>query len=77
MPTAPGTPARTTATSRSLFEQARERLAPGGRFYVLLSSDSDLEFLRALIARAGFRARIIEERSIFIETFILYELRAQ
>jgi len=27
---------------RALFEQARTRLAPGGRFYLLLSSDSDL-----------------------------------
>ena len=61
----------------SLFDQARERLAPGGRFYLLLSSDSDVEFLGALIERARFRARMVEQYSIFIETFILYELRAQ
>jgi len=61
----------------ALFDQARERLTPGGRLYVLLSSDSDLDFLRTLIARAGFRARIVEERSIFIESLILYELRTQ
>jgi release factor glutamine methyltransferase len=60
----------------SLFDQARERLAPGGRFYVLLSSDSDLEYLGALMERARFRARVIEERSIYVESFILYELRA-
>src|SRR5437660_10260579 len=41
----------------ALFEQARERLAPGGRFYVLLSSDSDLDYLGALMERARFRAR--------------------
>ena len=61
----------------ALFDQARERLAPGGLLYVLLSSDSDLEFMRSLIARARLRARIVEERSIFIERLILYELRAQ
>jgi release factor glutamine methyltransferase len=60
----------------SLFDQAHDRLAPGGRFYLLLSSDSDVEFLGALIERARFRARMVEQYSIFIETFILYELRA-
>jgi len=60
----------------SLFDQARERLSPGGRLYVLLSSDSDLNVLGALIARAGFRARLVAERSILFESFILYELRA-
>jgi methylase of polypeptide subunit release factors len=60
----------------ALFEQARERLAPGGSVYVLLSSDSDLDLLGALIARAGFRMRLVEERSILIESFVLYELRA-
>ena len=60
----------------ALFEQARERLAPGGRFYVLLSSDSDLDYLGALMERARFRARVVEERSIYVESFILYELRA-
>jgi hypothetical protein len=29
-----------------------------------------------LIARAGFRARLVEERSILIESLVLYELRA-
>ena len=59
-----------------LFEQARERLTPDGCLYVLLSSDSDLNVLGALIARAGFRARLVAERSIIFESFILYELRA-
>ena len=59
----------------ALFEQARERLKAGGCLYVLLSSDSDLNLLGALVDRAGFRARLVAERSIFIETFILYELR--
>jgi release factor glutamine methyltransferase len=58
------------------FDQARERLAPGGRVYILVSSDSDLNLLGALIARARFQARLVAERSIFIESLIIYELRA-
>ncbi len=60
----------------ALFQQARERLAPGGRLYVLLSSDSDLEHLGRLMEQAGFRARLVGERSIVIESFVLYELQA-
>jgi release factor glutamine methyltransferase len=59
----------------SLFDQARERLAPDGSFYILLSSDSDLVLLGGLIKRAGFRARRAAERSFLIESFIVYELR--
>lgn len=61
----------------AMFDQARERLAPGGKFYVLLSSDSDLEFLHSLIVRAQFRARILEEHSIFVERLVIYELSTQ
>lgn len=60
-----------------LFEQARERLAPGGCMYVLFSSDSDLDLMGTLARRAGFRARLIGKRSILIEHFLLYELTAQ
>lgn len=60
---------------KALFEQARERLAPGGVMYLLLSSDSDLELLGHLIHQAHFSARPVGEQSIFIEDFILYELR--
>lgn len=59
----------------ALFEQARERLAIDGCMYLLLSTDSDLEALGTLIKTAGFEARMVEERSILIESFILYELR--
>jgi release factor glutamine methyltransferase len=59
----------------ALFDQARERLAPGGVVYLLLSSDSDLTLLGELIHRAHFTARLISKHSIFIEDFILYELR--
>jgi methylase of polypeptide subunit release factors len=60
----------------ALFDQARERLAPGGVVYLLLSSDSDLTLLGELIHRAHFTARLISKHSIFIEDFILYELRS-
>jgi release factor glutamine methyltransferase len=57
-----------------LFAQARERLKPGGRVYVLLSSDSDLGLLGRLISEAGFRSKLVGERSIVFESFILFEL---
>ena len=58
-----------------LFEQARERLAEDGCVYILLSSDSDLDLFGALIAEAGFAARLVAERSIMIETLLIYELQ--
>jgi release factor glutamine methyltransferase len=60
----------------ALFDQSRERLKPGGRVYVMVSSDSDLDLFSRLIVRAGFRARLAHERSIFIESLIIYELLA-
>jgi len=60
----------------ALFDQARERLKPGGSLYVMISSDSDLSLFATLIERAGFCARLAHERSIFIESLIIYELRA-
>jgi release factor glutamine methyltransferase len=61
----------------SLFDQARERLAPGGRLYILVSSDSELNLFSALIARARFQAHLVAERSIVIESLIIYELQAR
>ena len=58
-----------------LFEEARERIAPDGVMYLLLSSDSDLELLGKLINRAGFSAIYLSAKSIFVESFIIYELR--
>jgi methylase of polypeptide subunit release factors len=58
-----------------LFEQARERLAEDGCVYILLSSDSDLDLFGALIAQAGFAARLVAERSVVIETLLIYELQ--
>ena len=59
----------------ALFEQTHERLKPGGSIYVMLSSDSDLDLLGRLINKAGLRARLVYERSFYIESMILYELR--
>jgi methylase of polypeptide subunit release factors len=59
-----------------LFDQARERLAPGGRVYILLSSDSDLDLFSTLITRARFQARLAAERSLLVESFIIYSLQA-
>jgi release factor glutamine methyltransferase len=59
-----------------LFDQARERLTQGGRVYFLVSSDSGLDLFSALIVRARFQARLVAERSIVIESLIIYELEA-
>jgi release factor glutamine methyltransferase len=59
----------------ALFSQARARLKPEGCVYVMVSSDSDLDLLSRLIAEAGFRARLVLERSFYIESMLLYELR--
>jgi release factor glutamine methyltransferase len=39
----------------ALFNEAYERLRPGGRLYVMFSSDSELDLIDALIERAGFQ----------------------
>ncbi len=58
----------------ALFEQSRARLKPDGRMYVMVSSDSDLDLFGRLIDQAGLRARLAREYSIFIESFLIYEL---
>ncbi len=58
-----------------LFRQARARLKPGGRLYVMVSSDSDLDLFGRLIREAGFSARLAVERSFYFESMLLYELR--
>ena len=59
----------------ALFEQARDRLTPGGCFYLMLSSDSDLKLIDGLIRSAGFNGQVVAERSILFESFPIYELR--
>ena len=59
-----------------LFDQSRERLKPGGRLYVMVSSDSDLDLFSSFIATAGLQAQLVAERTILIESFLLYSLEA-
>jgi release factor glutamine methyltransferase len=59
----------------ALFKQANERLKPDGRLYVMVSSDSDLDLFGRLINEAGFRPRLVYEKSLYIESMLLYELR--
>ena len=61
----------------ALFDQSRERLRSGGSLYVMVSSDSDLDLFAALIARAHLSARLVAERSILIESFLIYVLQAR
>jgi hypothetical protein len=58
-----------------LFEQARARLAPGGRVYVVLSSNCDLSIFAELIERAGFQGKRVRERAYLTEDIIIYELQ--
>ena len=59
----------------AMFKQAHQRLAPGGVVYLILSSQSDLEFLGDFIREAGFRACVAAQRPVLLETLIIYELR--
>lgn len=60
---------------RALFDQSQQRLAPEGRMLVLLSSDTDIEFLEKLWRQAGFEGEVVGSRSIMFESFPIYELR--
>ena len=44
---------------------------------VTSSSDSDFDLFGWLIDEAGFRARLAYERSFYIESMVLYELRGR
>ncbi len=57
-----------------LFTDAQRRLKPDGRIYVMVSSDSDLALLGRLIEAAGLCSRVALEHSIWIESFIIFEL---
>lgn len=56
------------------FAAAKSRLKRGGRIYLMISSDSDLDQYGAFIARAGFRAKLAFVHPIYFESFLLYEL---
>ncbi|MCC7346345.1 MAG: 50S ribosomal protein L11 methyltransferase [Variibacter sp.] len=57
-----------------LFDQARDRLKPGGCLYVMVSSDTDLALFAERIAQAGFVSTVAREYSIYVESFILYRI---
>jgi methylase of polypeptide subunit release factors len=57
-----------------LFDQARLRLKPGGKMFVMVSSDTDLELFSALIDKAGFNQKKIREYSLVVESLIIFEL---
>jgi release factor glutamine methyltransferase len=59
---------------KALFDQARDRLKPDGRIYLMLSSDTDLDLFASLIQKAGFSQRKIKEYSLVVESLIIYEL---
>jgi release factor glutamine methyltransferase len=59
------------------FAAAKTRLKPGGRIYLMISSDSDLDQYSDLISRAGFRAKLDLVHTIYFESFLLYELTAK
>ncbi len=62
------------ANFADFFEQAKLRLKPDGRMYLMISSHSDLDFYGRQIARAGFRAKLAMVHPIYFESFLLYEL---
>jgi len=57
----------------ALFDQARERLKPDGKLYVMLSAHSELSLIEKLIERAGLRFRVTRRYSIVVDAFVLYE----
>ena len=59
---------------KEMFTQARDRLKPGGRIYLMLSSDTNQELFASLIANAGFSQRKIKEYSLVVESLIIFEL---
>jgi release factor glutamine methyltransferase len=60
-----------------LYQQARDRLAPTGRMYVLTSSEIDMRTVTVFFERAHFRARRVHQRSHLIESVFIYELRPE
>jgi len=58
----------------ALFDQARERLNPGGKIYLMVSSDTDLDLFGKMIDKAEFNARLVREHSLVVESLIIYEL---
>ncbi len=58
-----------------LFEQAAKRLKDDGRIFLLVSSDTNMALFDRLIVAAGLNSQKIATQSIFVEKFVMYELR--
>ncbi|HIH01579.1 TPA: methyltransferase [Thermoplasmata archaeon] len=60
-----------TEVSAVFLEEARKRLAPGGRIYMILSS---LSGLRSMLRRARehYQSTMIEEKHMFFESIFAY-----
>ncbi len=58
-----------------LFEQARDRLAPTGTVYLIISSRSDLRLLGGLFSRGGLSAELVSRSFIILKTFLIFRLR--
>jgi release factor glutamine methyltransferase len=58
-----------------MFAQCRERLKPGGRIYLLVSSDSDLDALAVMYEDAGLQSQLVHRRNVFFESLLIFELR--
>jgi release factor glutamine methyltransferase len=58
-----------------MFTQCRERLKPGGRIYLLVSSDSDLDTLATMYEDAGLRGELVHRQGVFFESLLIFELR--
>lgn len=60
----------------ALFVQVRERLKPGGRAYIMVSSNADLALFDRMIAQAELSARLAHKRAVVVEHLLIYELTA-
>ena len=58
-----------------MFEEVRERLSPGGKLYLLISSDTDIDLMNSLMSAAGLRSELVSKRSLLVESFVIYEAR--
>ena len=60
---------------RMLFDQAAHYLAPGGAMYLLASSDTNVPYLQHRARQAGFDWNLVAEKSILVESFLIFELK--
>jgi len=49
------------ATMTRFFSEARQHLAPGGRMLIFFGTSGDIGYLRRLISKEGFSARVLAE----------------